>query len=452
MQDPPGRTFRGDLYKDQTLDKYPMKRLLLFFCILATLSCGRSQPQKRHFLWIDASANFTSYADDADSIARDCARIAEMGFTDIVVDVRPTSGDVFFCSKVAPALTKVPAWFPGGEMGFRQRKGNFDYLRTFIDEGHKAGLRVHAGMNMMVGGWKYGNGTKEGMVFDDPEKADWCAVDLLPDGTLVSQADNPDVNGGVFLDPANPEVQEFLLSLLSEAASYEGLDGIVMDRCRYDDYAMDAGYSPAGKEAFSRYLGHEPERWPVFTEPGHIFLDKDPDELEVEWMTFRCKVIRDFVQKAVQTVHSTSPEVKLGVYVGAWFSEYYRSGVNWTSPSYPLMKEEPTFSWATAEYQATGFADLVDFMILGAYCSSDSIHGNKEKTMEGFAKLGAKRLCGDVPFYSGPDLGNEPGFRDGGKGDLIPEIVNTMDENSDGFFAFDLCHIRMFDYWDNFKK
>ena len=116
------------------------------------------------------------------------------------------------------------------------------------------------------------------------------------------------------------------------------------------------------------------------------------------------------------------------------------------------MKEEPTFSWADEEYQATGFADLVDFMILGAYCSSDSIHGNKEKTMEGFAKLGAKRLCGEVPFYSGPDLGNEPGFRDGGKGDLIPEIVKTMDENSDGFFAFDLCHIRMFDYWDNFKK
>ena len=27
-----------------------------------------------------------------------------------------------------------------------------------------------------------------------------------------------------------------------------------------------------------------------------------------------------------------------------------------------------------------------------------------------------------------------------------------MLETSDGLFIFDLCHIRMFDYWDAFKK
>ena len=431
-----------------------MRRLLLNLLPLLLLAagCGGNESQKPHFLWIDASANFPSYANDADSIARDCKRIAQMGFTDIVVDVRPTSGDLLFRSSIAPELKKVPAWFPGGELGFRERTADFDYLATFIKEGHNAGLRVHAGLNMMVGGWRSGDGFKTGMIFDHPERKDWCAVDLLPDGTLVNQAENSAVVGGCFLDPANPEVQEFLLSLLCEVASYEGLDGIVMDRCRYDDYAIDAGYTEKGKLAFSEYLGHEPERWPVFTEPGHIFLDKDPDTLETEWLTFRCKVIHDFVEKAVEKVHSSSPEVKLGIYVGAWFSEYYRSGVNWTSPSYPLAEMEPTFSWATEEYQKTGFADLVDFMILGAYCSSDSIHGDKEKTMEGFAKLGRQRLCGDVPFYSGPDLGNEPGFRDGGKGDLIPEIIKTMDQNADGLFMFDLCHIRMFDYWDSFKR
>ena len=431
-----------------------MKRLLvLLLFILPLVACSqKAQPQKPHFLWIDAAANFPSYANDADSIARDCKRIAAMGFTDIVVDVRPTSGDVLFRSSVAPQMKKIPAWFPSGELGFRERSADFDYLATFIKAGHDAGLRVHAGVNMMVGGWKSGDGFKVGMVFDHPERKDWCAVDLLPNGTLVNQADNNATVGGRFLDPANPEVQEFLLTMLGEVASYEGLDGIVMDRCRYDDYAMDAGYTENGYAAFSRYLGHEPERWPVFTEPGHIFLDKDPDELETKWLTFRCKVIHDFVEKAVEKVHSTSPKVKLGVYVGAWFSEYYRSGVNWTSPSYPLAEKEPTFAWATKEYQETGFADLVDFMILGAYCSSDSIHGDKEKTMEGFARLGRQRLCGDVPFYSGPDLGNEPGFRDGGKGDLIPEIIRTMDENADGLFMFDLCHIRMFDYWDSFKK
>ena len=389
------------------------------------------------FLWIDASANFTSYADDADSIATDCGRIARMGFTDIVVDVRPTSGDVLFASSVAPALHKVPGWVGNG-WGFRERTADFDYLQAFIDAGHAAGLKVHAGVNVMVGGWK-APGIEHGMVYDHPERRDWCSVDYRTDGALVNQALDTATLGGRFLDPADPEVQAFALDMLADLASYKELDGIVMDRCRYDDYAMDAGYTEAGRRAFADYLGREPERWPIFTEPGHIFLDKEPDELETAWLTFA---------KASERVHAVHPDIRFGVYVGAWFSEYYRSGVNWTSPSYDLVKEEPTYAWATPEYQATGFADLVDFLLLGTYCPAANVHGNGEKTMEGFARLGRKRLCGDVPFYAGPDIGNEKGFEKGGQGALLPEIEATIRQEADGFFLFDLCHIRMFDYWD----
>ena len=381
------------------------------------------------FLWIDASANFTSYADDADSIATDCGRIARMGFTDIVVDVRPTSGDVLFASSVAPALHKVPGWVGNG-WGFRERTADFDYLQAFIDAGHAAGLKVHAGVNVMVGGWK-APGIEHGMVYDHPERRDWCSVDYRTDGALVNQALDTATLGGRFLDPADPEVQAFALDMLADLASYKELDGIVMDRCRYDDYAMDAGYTEAGRRAFADYLGREPERWPIFTEPGHIFLDKEPDELETAWLTFRCRVIRDFVAKASERVHAVHPDIRFGVYVGAWFSEYYRSGVNWTSPSYDLVKEEPTYAWATPEYQATGFADLVDFLLLGTYCPAANVHGN-----------------GENPFYAGPDIGNEKGFEKGGQGALLPEIEATIRQEADGFFLFDLCHIRMFDYWD----
>ena len=402
--------------------------------------------EKPCFLWIDAAANFPSYGNDADSIARDCRRIARMGFTDIVVDVRPTSGDVLFASSVAPALKKVPGWVDGG-WGFRERTSEFDYLRAFIDAGHAAGLRVHAGINVMVGGWK-APGIEHGMVYDRPERQKWCAVDYRKDGLLVNHALDTATVGGRFLDPANPEVQAFVLDMLAELAAYEGLDGIVLDRCRYDDYAMDAGYSEAGRRAFSAYLGREPDRWPVFTEPGHIFLDKTPDALETAWLTFRCKTIRDLVAQASDRVHAVNPDIRFGIYVGAWFSEYYRSGVNWTSPSYDLAKEEPTYAWATPAYQATGFADLVDFMLLGTYCPAANIHGKTEKTMEGYAKLGRKRLCGDVPFYAGPDIGNEKGFEKGGRGDLLPEIAGTIMPEADGLFFFDLCHIRAFDYWN----
>ena len=421
-------------------------RLLLAGALALLLgACAPVSKEKPRYLWIDAAANFPSYGNDADSIARDCRRIAEMGFTDIVVDVRPTSGDVLFASAVAPALKKMPGWVGSG-WGYRERTADFDYLRAFIDAGHAAGLKVHAGMNVMVGGWR-APGIEIGMVYDHPERQEWCAVDYRTDRKLVNHALDTTTVGGRFLDPANPDVQAFTLDLLSELASYEGLDGIVMDRCRYDDYAMDAGYTEAGRKAFSAYLGREPERWPVFAEPGHIFLDKEPDELENRWLTFRCQVIHDFVAKAADRVHATNAGVRFGIYVGAWFSEYYRSGVNWTSPSYNLAKEEPTYAWATPEYQAAGFADLVDFMLLGTYCPAANIHGNTEKTMEGYARLGRKRLGGDVPFYAGPDIGNEKGFEKGGQGALLPEIESTVRQEADGFFLFDLCHIRMFDYW-----
>ncbi len=409
-------------------------------------ACAPASKEKPRYLWIDAAANFPSYGNDADSIARDCRRIAEMGFTDIVVDVRPTSGDVLFASAVAPALKKMPGWVGSG-WGYRERTADFDYLQAFIDAGHAAGLRVYAGVNVMVGGWK-APGIEIGMVYDRPERQEWCSVDYRIDGALVNHALDTATVGGRFLDPAHPEVQAFALDMLAELASYRELDGIVMDRCRYDDYAMDAGYTEAGRRAFADYLGREPERWPVFSEPGHIFLDKDPDELENRWLTFRCQVIHDFVARAAEMVHAVNPGIRFGVYVGAWFSEYYRSGVNWTSPNYDLASEESTYAWATPEYQAAGFADRVDFLLLGTYCPATNVHGNAEKTMEGYARLGRKRLCGDVPFFAGPDIGNEKGFEKGGQGDLLPKIEATIRKEADGFFLFDLCHIRMYDYWN----
>lgn len=427
-----------------------MKRLSVLVFLLSLLSCASEKVQKPSIVWVEVGANFAEYGNSRQNIEADCKRIADMGFTHVVVEVRPTSGNVLFKSDVAPALTQVARWTPEGIRYF-PRTEDFDYLDAWIESGHAAGLKVLAGVNMMVGGFKCEAGDI-GMVYDRPERKNWCAVDLLPDGSLVNQADNSATLGGRFLDPANKEVQAFLLELLKEVSAYEELDGIVMDRCRYDDYAMDAGYTDAAKEQFAQYIGRQPERWPVFTEPGHIFLDKTPDALETQWLTFRCKVIHDFVSDCADAVHSVRKDLPLGIYVGAWFSEYYRSGVNWTSPKYNLAKEEPTFSWATPEYQATGFADLVDFMILGAYCPAANIHGDAEKTMEGYAKLGRKRLCGDVPFAAGPDIGNEKGFETGDKAGILPEIKETILKEADGFFLFDLCHIRAFDYWDAFVK
>ena len=402
---------------------------------------------KPRYVWVDAAANFSYYANDAAYIAEDCKRIAAMGFTDLVVDVRPTSGDVLFTSAVAPPCLKCAAWV-NGKYRWVERTATFDYLAAFIEAGHAAGLRVNAGINTMVGGYHSAIGDV-GMLYDHPERKSWGAVDNLAAG-LTNTMDDADT-GPRFLDPANADVQAFLLTLLGELAGYEGLDGIVLDRCRYDDYNLDAGYTDAAKAAFATYLGDEPSAWPVMPK-GQTYVPSNPSTLQRNWLTFRCKVIHDFVAAAAAKVHEVNKDVRFGVYVGAWFSDYYRSGVNWTSEKYDLKKNESTYKWVPTGYQKTGFADQLDFIFLGAYAGKDSIHGSTEWTMEGFAKLGAKRLCGVVPFAAGPDIGNATGFENGKQEALLPDIVKTMLSACDGgMFIFDLCHIRMFDYWDAFK-
>ena len=402
---------------------------------------------KPRYVWIDAAANFQYYANDANYIAEDCKRIAKMGFTDIIVDVRPTTGDVLFQSAVAPACTKEAAWV-NGRYRYVERTATFDYLATFLAAGHAAGLRVNAAINTMVGGYKSSLGTL-GMLYNKPELKKWCSVDNLSGG-LTNAMEDPET-GPRFLDPANPEVQEFLLTLLGELAAYEGLDGIVLDRCRYDDNNLDAGYTDAAKVAFTKYCGDAPAKWPVMKK-GQTYIGNNPSELEKNWLTFRCKVIHDFIEKAAAKVHEVNKDVRFGVYVGAWFSEYYCSGVNWTSTQYDLKKNESSYKWVSANYQKTGIADLLDFIFLGAYAGTSGVHGSTEWTMEGFAKLGARRLAGAVPFAAGPDIGNGTGFENGHQEALIPDIVDTMLATSGGLFVFDLCHIRMFDYWDAFEK
>ena len=65
---------------------------------------------KPRFIWIDAAANFPEFADSKDNIRRDLQKAKNAGFTDIVVDVRPSEGDVLFNSSVAQQVTKLDWW------------------------------------------------------------------------------------------------------------------------------------------------------------------------------------------------------------------------------------------------------------------------------------------------------------------------------------------------------
>lgn len=402
---------------------------------------------KARLVWIDAAANFEDYANDKENISKDMARLKETGFTGVIVEVRPTTAGVLFKSDVEGPVTQVDAWIPGAYV-WLQRTADFDYLQAFIDAGKDVGLDVYAAINTMVGGKEcpYGLGS-DGPLFDGTAKREWASVVNTSDG-LKSCMDMG--SGTKFLNPANDEVVEYLLGILEDLAAYD-VKGIILDRCRYDDNDLQSDFSDVSRQKFEEYIGKKVENWPddIFS-PGQSDLDNYVTEMQRDWMTFRAKNIHDFMEKASARVHSVNPDIRFGAYVGAWYSSYYYSGVNWASPDYNARN---AYNWATADYNQYGYADHCDIMIIGAYASTKSIYGNSEWTMQGFCKRAQTIFAGDVPFIGGPDIGNSTGFTEGGQGALMPDIVDAcINASTEGMFFFDLCHIKMYDYWDDIKK
>ena len=402
---------------------------------------------KSRYVWIDAAANLPDYGNDEAKIADDLARIKRVGFTDIIVDVRPTTGDILFNSSVGSPLERIDVW--GTSYYWFKRTSEFDYLQAFIDAARSLGLGVHASINTFVGGYlcPYGLGS-EGMLFDDPSKKDWATVINSEDG-LVNTMDMLDDGvdwGAKFLNPADPEVQDYILQLLADLAAYD-LDGIILDRCRYSDDGLLADFSQESRSQFEQYVGKKVGNWPsdIMT-PGATSMTNTADQLK--WLEFRAKTIHDFIVKASDKVHSVNQDIRFGVYVGGWYGSYYPSGVNWAHPSYDPSKSYP---WASAKYKDYGYADHCDYMFIGAYAGADSIWGNTEWTVQGFCKTAGEKL-GKTPFCGGPDIGNGTGFTDGGKGALMTELIDAcINASTEGMFVFDLCHIKKFDYWDDFK-
>ena len=402
---------------------------------------------KARLVWIDAAANFKDYANSEKNIAADMKRLKETGFTGVIVEVRPTTAGLLFKSDVEGPLTQVDAWVTGAYKWLK-RTADFDYLQAFIDAGKAEGLDVYAAINTMVGGKQcpYGLGSS-GPLFDGSAKKEWASVINTADG-LVNCMDMAE--GTKFLNPANDEVVDYLLGILEDLAAYD-VKGIILDRCRYDDFELQSDFSEVSRKKFEEYIGKEVKNWPsdIFA-PGADKLSSPVTQMQVKWMEFRAKNIHDFMEKASARVHSVNPDVDFGAYVGAWYSSYYYSGVNWASPSY---NAKSAYTWATSEYSSYGYADHCDIMIIGAYASTKSIYGSNEWTMEGFCKRAKNIFAGDVPYIGGPDIGNSTGFENGGQGSLMPKIVDACINNSTGgMFFFDLCHIKMYDYWNDIKK
>ncbi len=413
----------------------------------------KNNDKKPRYIWIDAAANFNDFANSKDKIARDLALAKDAGFTDVVVDIRPTSGDILYHSSAEGAhqVEWLPAWVNGVYTKVH-RTETWDYLQAFVDKGHELGLKVHAGFNTMVGGHGSTLGS-QGLLYRDGTKKSWATAENLSTG-IKNTMDNG--SGTKFFNPANDDVQNYLINLLKDLARYN-LDGIFIDRGRFDGIQSD--FSETTRQKFQTYLGgtvikNFPEDIlpPGATMSAVMAMTTYP-EYFTRWLEFRAKVMYDFMAKARAAIKSVNPKVQFGVYVGGWYSTYYEVGVNWASSKYD---PSATYKWATKNYKNYGYAALMDQMLIGAYANPGSVYGTSEWTMQGFSRLAFEKIKKDCPIVAaGPDVGNWDAANrytpDQENLAIVNSVKACMDE-CDGYFLFDMIHLKMANQWQYAKE
>ena len=262
---------------------------------------------KPRFIWVDAAANFPDFANSRENIARDLAKARDAGFTDIVVDVRPTTGDALFRTSAVEQVEWLGAWLPEGYSKI-ERTATWDYLQAFIDEGAKLGLRIHAAINTFTGGNLTSLGGA-GVVFRDADKRAWTTDLNLANGiTNIMSTDQ----AAKFFNPVLPEVQEYICSMLRDLAAYDGLTGIFLDRGRFDGFTSD--FSDYTRREFEKYIGEAVADFPGDILPaGHTSGIPSPEPVRLkQWIEFRAKVIRDFMAKARAAVKEVNPSLRFG--------------------------------------------------------------------------------------------------------------------------------------------
>ena len=396
--------------------------------------------KKTALMWFDAEANYRRF-NNPDSIEYYVKKVADLGFTHAVVDVRPITGEVLYNSAIAPKVKDVT--------------NEFDYLARFIEVGHKYGMKVLASMNVFCAGHNYHD---TGLIYSGhPE---WASVVYDPKRGLIPITEQKHKYGGM-VNPINAEYQAYIIEVMKELAkNYHDLDGLMLDRVRYD--GIEADFSQLSRTEFEKFIGKKVKNF-----PGDILSWKKGDKRPVpvhgplfkQWTEWRTKNITEFMARARKEVKAVRENIIFGTYTGAWYPSYYEVGVNFASKDYDPAQD---FDWATPSYKNYGYAELIDLYATGNYYTDITLKDYKGSEIwnetDSQAQSGTwycvegscrhlRHILGKNPFVGGILVDQ---FYD------HPEKLSlTIAENlkdSDGLMVFDIVHIITKNLWKEIEQ
>ena len=314
-------------------------------------------------------------------------RIKEAGIDNIFIET------YFHGRTIFPSKTMEKYGFVKQNEKFAE----FDPLKAWIKYAHRNGIRVHIWFETFYVGIQRPE-TNPGNIL--AVKPDWANKTKKNYGI---NAPTPSISehNGFFIDPANPEVQTFLLELITEIIDNYKVDGINLDYIRYPQAVSVSelnswGYTTFAREEFKTIYGKDPVDISI----------KDP--LWMKWCEYRRNKITHFVSK-----------------VGALGREknVYISAVIFPDRLSALMnKQQDWKAWSEKGY-VNGFTPL--FLT----CNAKTLNALVTNVMK--AKLPATDLFAGL-FVT---------FMGGSEEDLIREIHETRKINANGVILFDYAHL-----------
>lgn len=396
--------------------------LLINFLLIIPESAFCVVDVKPKYLWFDAEANFERFSNQ-DSIIYYLRKAKEVGFTDVVVDVKPIHGKVLYKSSFIPELTTVN--------GF-SRNISWDYLGFFIKQAHELGLRVMVSTTIFPAGNPV---DRTGWVYEDSSWDGKTTLQYKKDGTFLDIR-NDKSKVAAFLNPLDPKVKEYVFRMIKEIVTHYDIDGYALDYCRFADAESD--FSDISKKAFERYTGSTINRF-----PEDIYYYKNGERIlgpkAKEWFEFRSKVIHDYVKGARDLIKSLKSHVNLEYWAASWYYSLYQNGQNWGSKKIDVSND---VNWASDNYKNTGFAEYLDAFQIGTYLNT--IYGkNDPESIEYGIERGKKLVAGDTKVYGTIYALNHK--------NNIADAIDVCLKNSEGLMVFDIVQVIEFDLWKDIK-
>jgi len=241
-----------------------------------------------------------------------------------------------------------------------------------------------------------------------------------------------------FVNPAHPEVRQYQLAILYELLTRYPLDGVVLDRTRYENLTQD--FSDLSRRAFEEFLGRPVARWPedVYRYvPQGLWVARQPGPLYREWLAFRARTLFSFVLSASRLVRALRPQVAVGAYVGGWYPVYYEEGANWADP-----EADVRYPWMGTGWARAGYAPLLDFLMVGLYYRPitvwEALRAGVDPTysVEGGALLARSLVAEHVPVVASlylPYVGETP--------QRLRHALRMARSRAAGVMLFDLVYL-----------